>query len=93
MTGYIYLVQCGDSNKHKIGLTRYSPTKRLIYMQVGCPYELRLIRAEKVPEVCEVEAMLHGAFSSKHYRGEWFELTEEDISKFDDVISYCKGIV
>lgn len=71
----IYIIHC--DGYCKIGYTRGSPRERLSQLQVGSPHEMTLMSI--TPGDLQTEADLHRAFASKRVRGEWFELTIEDI--------------
>lgn len=84
---YVYVIQMLDRKRQrtkyvKIGRTKRSPHKRLQDLQTGCPFELRL-RAYMVVTLSEsktFEKFIHDHFFGGQYvRGEWYELTEDDI--------------
>lgn len=56
----------------KIGVA-YKPKQRLGALQVGFPYELRLLAVMEGGE--RVEARLHRMYSAARLRGEWFAMT------------------
>lgn len=76
--GLIYLIQCADDPIYKIGWTRSSIKERLRHLQAGNHQELRLIHTVKAIGDYS-EKYLHRLFGHKEIRGEWFELTAEDV--------------
>ena len=74
--GLVYIVQCGDDDVYKIGITRSSPSSRLAALQTGCPYDLILRLAWPVVDAEGVEARLHEMLVSVQLRGEWFRIDE-----------------
>lgn len=72
----VYLIQCNDL--YKIGFSN-QPKKRLEMLQIGSPYELRLIWEDKVYNYMQIEEGLHKKFENKRVRGEWFKLDKEDV--------------
>jgi hypothetical protein len=75
-TGFVYVIQCGES--FKIGLTN-NPTKRLRVLSVKAPFPLTVHLLIPTNNMEALEGELHTFFAHKHRRGEWFDLTEEDI--------------
>jgi hypothetical protein len=71
----IYVIHC--DGYCKIGTTRNDPHLRLKQMQTGNPHELTLMAA--IPGGEAVEVALHEEFANKRVRGEWFQLTHDDV--------------
>jgi hypothetical protein len=80
--GFIYLLKCGQYCK--IGRTKSVPS-RLSALSIQLPERAELIHSFPTNRRQEAEARLHEQFSSQHINGEWFELTEEDISKLKTI--------
>lgn len=66
----------------KIGATN-SISTRLHDLQVGCPFELKLVTT--LPGGEKVERQLHDMFAKHRKRGEWFEFHQE----IKDYIANC----
>lgn len=73
--GYIYLVRDKITNYHKIGYS-VEPKVRETTLQSQKP-DLEMIWTKK--GINYDETILHRKFKSKRVRGEWFDLTKEDI--------------
>jgi len=74
----VYIIEC--HGLYKIGKAE-NLRVRLIDLQIGCPYKLRLV--EFIPcgngENGDLEKAFHKNYSSKRCRGEWFELSHQDL--------------
>lgn len=74
--GFVYVMECAGF--YKIGWTM-SPRIRLSAIQVGSPLPVTLVGVIEGSIMNEAE--WHEAFSDKRVRGEWFALTDEDVSR------------
>ena len=75
----VYLVQCGYFLK--IGIAHQSKmNQRLNALQVGNPFELRLLSTIKGEE--KEEKLLHLKYKDLLVRGEWFHLSREILDEF-----------
>ena len=81
-TGYVYLLYA-DNGLIKIGKTK-SLQQRLDHFTAKLPYELRLVGTIKSERYGEIEAELHRLFHDKRKRGEWFDLSEEDLESIKE---------
>jgi len=82
---YLYVIRCLPHNYYKIGITN-DLGKRLRDHQTGCPFELKMIFAVEADmedflgrEIIYLENFFHKNYEKINVRGEWFELTEEEI--------------
>lgn len=72
----VYFILDTYSNSVKIGYTTITGlSKRLETLQIGTPYELKLLGALWGNQ--KIEKQIHKQFSSSHIRGEWFHYTQE----------------
>lgn len=65
----IYVVEAVGHGFYKFGVA-VNPVSRLSELQVGCPFELRLIASVDWPH--HYEATIHDFLKQRHIRGEWF---------------------
>lgn len=85
MTGYVYLIGCGDYVKigRASGADREAAAKRvagrLMSFRVGNPYPLLLVAYAWVDDVVREERELHEKYEASRHRGEWFKLPEADL--------------
>ncbi|MBD3261864.1 MAG: hypothetical protein GF334_09405 [Candidatus Altiarchaeales archaeon] len=80
----VYLI--GDGECIKIGIS-YNPSYRLKIMQTGNSRELVLFAT--FPGGEKEEEYLHSYFKSKHKRGEWYFLDDQDILR---IFGYFSGV-
>ena len=88
-TGNVYLMKSDRNGRIKIGRTKDKPVYREKTLQSQEP-EVRLIFHREVLYMNETERYLHSLFDSKRFRGEWFDLSGDDIEKAKSIIK--KGI-
>jgi hypothetical protein len=74
--GYIYVL-CGGEY-HKIGRSN-SIERRMYEIQPKLPFETELAFVFYTDDTVAAESNLHKHFADKHIRGEWFQLSKEDI--------------
>lgn len=72
---YVYVISCAAY--HKVGMAR-DPLRRMREMQVGNPFEMRIIRTFEVADymASSIEARTHTVLREYHVRGEWFSAPE-----------------
>ena len=77
---FVYLMEDTANGYHKIGISNH-PEYREGTLQSEKP-TIELICAKRYPSrliASAIESSLHKAFENKHIRGEWFDLTLEDV--------------
>ncbi len=75
---YIYLIHSHD-DVYKIGVSQ-RPKERLQSLGTLSPYDLTLVMAMKHDDAYGAEISLHEKFKEKRMNGEWFKLTDKDVS-------------
>lgn len=70
----------------KIGRSK-DPERRLKHHQTSSPYDLWLIMRLPVANSVDVESKLQNYLSSRHVRGEWYELDYKD---YDDLVELMR---
>lgn len=74
VTDYVYVIKC-DAGPIKVGMSD-KPQKRLVDLQVACPFELELTHiADCKGHASEIESAAHHFLSANHLRGEWFSVS------------------
>ena len=81
----LYLMQNGDTNQYKIGITNNLNT-RWSSLQTGCPGELKILKVWTHTQrkfILRYERVLHRFFETLGQRlranGEWFTLNQEQV--------------
>lgn len=85
---YVYLMVDTSNGYHKIGISNH-PEYRERTLQSEKP-SIEKICAKKYPTriiAQSIESALHTAFSAKRIRGEWFNLTENDVKQIIATLS------
>jgi hypothetical protein len=77
----LYVVQCGDF--FKIGIAT-NPATRLVELQVGCPFPLKLLGTRSCVDAGFEEDVLHLRFDQYRTRGEWFKLPPAELAALLD---------
>lgn len=83
MANYISIIQDGD--QYKIGHS-VKPDQRLKEFQTGNPRPLEIVFEYETAWAPKLEEYLQAHFKTKRTRGEWYALTNEDLSTINDVI-------
>ena len=73
LKGSVYVVCC--EGFVKIGFAT-SVSARLSNLQIGCPFELKLMKVFKSDDIVEMERKLHRELVPYWHRGEWFKLPD-----------------
>jgi uncharacterized protein (DUF433 family) len=79
----VYILKTGK-NLYKIGKTQ-NLQKRLASYQTHLPVLFRVIRQYAAANMTELEECLHVLFQHKRLKGEWFELTTDDLTICDNL--------
>jgi hypothetical protein len=93
INGIVYFIKVKDSNRFKIGFTTKTIEKRLSGLQVGCPYDLIPYRAIKCSDPNKLEKYLHDCFSAQNIRGEWFDLTDDEVDQITNFIGGAESTI
>lgn len=79
----VYILKTGK-NLFKIGKT-HDLQKRLVSYHTHLPILFRVIRQYHTNSMAELETGLHIVFQHKRIKGEWFELTQDDLTICDNI--------
>jgi len=98
MLGYVYLVVEWDkiekdNNPVKIGVTTGSIEKRIKKLQTGNSSELYVLKYFKSIKPFTLEKMLHLHYFKYKGIGEWFNLTDEEVMKFENICKEKEEII
>jgi len=78
----IYLINQINTNKYKIGVTKNNVSLRVKQLQTGSSESLTTITEFETNYGFKLESILHRHYDCKKTIGEWFELSEQDITTF-----------
>ena len=86
----VYILKTGK-NLHKIGQTQ-DLQKRLAAYHTHLPVVFRIVRQYPAENITELEESLHIVFQHKRVKGEWFELTPDELIICDNIArNYALG--
>lgn len=78
--GYVYIVKdISLTQCYKIGHTN-NPSRRVYEFAVQLPFQVMVVMLIKVNNPLEFETMLHREFAYKRTNGEWFKLTDAELT-------------
>jgi hypothetical protein len=75
--GFVYVLQA--DSYYKIGLST-NVEKRVKQLSTLPPFDVALIHKIETEDMHQLESELHERFAEKRANGEWFELSEEDLT-------------
>lgn len=83
--GFVYLI-CDNKNEvFKIGVTKKNIDKRIKELQTGNATELFISKYHESEYPYMVENMLHSHFNVNKVLNEWFELSADNVNKFNEI--------
>jgi len=76
VNGFIYIIQSGDDDLYKVGLTQDSPEKRKKELdKTGTPKKLKLIESYEVENIYQIEKEIHNNLKEFNTQKEWFAVS------------------
>lgn len=90
MSGYVYLLKAEGTPYYKIGFSADNPWRREKELQTGSPFTLEMFFYVGVDSPKDAELALHQDLWECHHQGEWYSLTDEDVSKITNPARWCK---
>lgn len=81
--GYVYLIKA-PNDRYKIGITK-RPEQRLATFQTMMPFEVFYIHLIPTNHRNRLENELHQQFAGKRYKGEWFNLSPDDVTRIKSI--------
>ncbi|MBI3678773.1 MAG: GIY-YIG nuclease family protein [Proteobacteria bacterium] len=83
LDGFVYmgLLKIGREKRYKIGKTNLVE-RRTDQISVQLPADLELVHAIRTDDATGIEAYWHRRFAAKRTKGEWFNLSREDVTAF-----------
>lgn len=82
----VYLVcsEIDGKKLYKIGYTRRTPEIRIKEFKTGNASDMSVVSEFKSKWGTKIESQLHKLFNKKKVGGEWFDLDESDVQKFEE---------
>ena len=77
-TGFVYLLK-GENGLYKIGRSKVPDVRINTITKAIAPFDIKTVHTAFYPDCYKAESDLHKLFANKRVRGEWFELSNEDI--------------
>lgn len=78
VSGWVYVIG-SDDGPMKIGIAT-DPQSRLVEIQVGHPFKLKVLHSWRHEAAAKVELAAHKLLRGKRLQGEWFSVTQEEAS-------------
>lgn len=79
-SGFVYIIKdISLTQCYKIGHTN-NPSRRVYDFAVQLPFEVMVVLLIKVNDPLELEKTLHHTFANKRTHGEWFQLTDTELT-------------
>lgn len=78
--GSVYLMKA-DNGVYKIGMS-VNPVQRMLSLERTLPYDLELIHTIQSKRMKHLERYFHDLFKESRLKGEWFDLTPEQVEQF-----------
>ncbi len=83
-SGFVYLIRVKAHDLYKIGMSK-EPYKRMLSLQTGTPFDLKIIHRIFAFDCVQLESALHNHYSTYWVRGEWFKLPPKEVANFLNV--------
>ena len=80
----IYLISAEINGKkcYKIGYTKRTIQERIKEFKTGNASDFEIVNSFKTNWGSKIESLLHRSYKDKKVNGEWFDLSEQDLSEF-----------
>jgi hypothetical protein len=82
--GWVYLIR-SEHGYYKIGITTGYLESRFKSLCTASPFELTLVHSFPADDCFQAEEALHALFARKRMRGEWFDLTADDVASLSAI--------
>lgn len=85
MTGIVYLIEETGTGKKKIGITRRTVEERRKEIQTSLPSPCIILQTYQTQHLFLLERLLHQEYKPKNCKGEWFDMSEEDVKGWKEM--------
>ena len=84
--GIVYCVEC--KGYYKFGVTSTSMKRRLITMQTGNPFNIKLIWVVRSNRIRKYERQIHKIIRGSHHRGEWYDIPQVLAKELKNIVTH-----
>ena len=84
--GIVYCVEC--KGYYKFGVTSTSMKRRLINMQTGNPFDIKLIWVVRSNRIRKYERQIHKIIRGSHHRGEWYDIPQLLAKELKNIVTH-----
>ena len=88
--GWIYVIKDNKTNLIKIGITQKENPKQRLSQYLSHNMDIKLLFIDNVNDCFSVEDNIHQRISDKQIKGDWFNLSTEDVLGVFRIISESK---
>ena len=92
-SSYLYFIREVGTEYVKVGIS-YNPDKRLVDLQTGTPHDLELVVSigpfQPASDAGKWERWLHKNLKGRHIRGEWYYLSQKEITGILEKIGWME---
>lgn len=82
---YIISSNINENKFYKIGFTKRSVSLRISELETGNASNLEIVNTFRSKWGPKIERLLHSHFRKGRIRGEWFNISDDDIDKFTEI--------
>ena len=86
-SGYVYLLHCPTNNLYKIGRSKNTPLRHY-EIEKQSPVDIVLLHTFYSKNSSNAEKILHDKNINKRIKGEWFNLSNEEVEEIKDIGDY-----
>jgi hypothetical protein len=84
--GLVYCVEC--QGYYKFGVTSDAIKKRLMTMQTGNPFDIKLLWVARSNQIRKYERQIHKIIRGSHHRGEWYDIPQILAKQLRNIVTH-----
>ena len=88
--GWIYVIEDTQTGFVKIGVTQNNNPKTRLSHYLSHNMSIKLLYLDKIDYCFELEKNIHNFFSKKRVKGDWFELSKDNVLNIFRIVSEFK---
>jgi hypothetical protein len=90
-SGFVYVFGSVTNGYYKIGCSNMPTSRMGDYKRSKLPFSVEMIHKIPADDKRQAEAELHRLFREKHTNGEWYKLTDDDVTRITSLKKYVTG--